>query len=75
MPVQRQCACFRIVNSSDMSTLRGSKNYVWDTAKPLGQGATSLVYVGREKVRVLAIAFSQCPSGCMLTGNSWYFTC
>nr|QNL15296.1 serine/threonine-protein kinase TBK1 [Littorina littorea] len=32
-----------------MSTLRGSKNYVWDTAKPLGQGATSLVYIGREK--------------------------
>ncbi|KAK7499608.1 hypothetical protein BaRGS_00009260 [Batillaria attramentaria] len=32
-----------------MATLRGSKNYVWDTAKPLGQGATSLVYVGREK--------------------------
>lgn len=33
-----------------MSTLRGSKNYVWDTTKPLGQGATSMVYVGREKV-------------------------
>lgn len=32
-----------------MSSLRGSKNYVWDIAKPLGQGATSLVYIGREK--------------------------
>ncbi|XP_025106703.1 serine/threonine-protein kinase TBK1-like isoform X2 [Pomacea canaliculata] len=32
-----------------MATLRGSKNYVWDTAKCLGQGATSLVYIGREK--------------------------
>ncbi|XP_076448388.1 serine/threonine-protein kinase TBK1-like isoform X2 [Babylonia areolata] len=32
-----------------MATLRGSKNYVWDTNKPLGQGATSMVYVGREK--------------------------
>ena len=48
-------ACFRVVNSSDMATLRGSKNYVWDTAKPLGQGATSLVYIGREKVIIIII--------------------
>lgn len=41
---------FRILTGPEMSTLRGSKNYVWDTTKPLGQGATSMVYVGREKV-------------------------
>ena len=43
----------RLSNGPAMSTLRGSRNYVWDTKKLLGQGATSMVYVGREKVKLL----------------------
>lgn len=31
-------------------SLRGSTSYLWDVAKPLGQGATSMVYRGRNKV-------------------------
>ncbi|XP_053391289.1 serine/threonine-protein kinase TBK1-like, partial [Mercenaria mercenaria] len=30
-------------------SLRGSLSYLWDTTKPLGQGATSMVYKGRNK--------------------------
>uniref|UniRef100_A0A0B6ZXL2 Protein kinase domain-containing protein n=1 Tax=Arion vulgaris TaxID=1028688 RepID=A0A0B6ZXL2_9EUPU len=32
-----------------MATIRGSNTYVWDTSKLLGQGATSGVYMGRNK--------------------------
>ncbi|XP_060084411.1 serine/threonine-protein kinase TBK1-like [Ylistrum balloti] len=32
------------------STLRGSKHYMWDITKMLGQGATSKVYRGRNKI-------------------------
>ncbi|XP_052285627.1 serine/threonine-protein kinase TBK1-like isoform X1 [Dreissena polymorpha] len=32
-----------------MNTLRGSSHYLWDVSKPLGQGATSMVYKGRNK--------------------------
>ncbi|XP_033744503.1 serine/threonine-protein kinase TBK1-like [Pecten maximus] len=32
------------------STLRGSKHYMWDVTKMLGQGATSKVYRGRNKI-------------------------
>uniref|UniRef100_A0A2C9JUE3 Protein kinase domain-containing protein n=1 Tax=Biomphalaria glabrata TaxID=6526 RepID=A0A2C9JUE3_BIOGL len=32
-----------------MSTIRGSASFVWDTNKMLGQGATSTVYMGRNK--------------------------
>ncbi|BFZ10720.1 hypothetical protein BsWGS_13759 [Bradybaena similaris] len=32
-----------------MATIRGSNTYVWDTTKLLGQGATSAVYMGRNK--------------------------
>ena len=37
------------MNSGSMSTLRASANYLWDTAKALGHGATSMVYFGRER--------------------------
>lgn len=36
-------------NVGEMSTLKGSFNYLWDVTKPLGQGATSMVYRGRNK--------------------------
>ncbi|KAK3579329.1 hypothetical protein CHS0354_029615 [Potamilus streckersoni] len=32
-----------------MSALRGSFNFLWDITRPLGQGATSMVYKGRNK--------------------------
>ncbi|CAG5120800.1 unnamed protein product [Candidula unifasciata] len=32
-----------------MATIRGSNTYVWDTTRLLGQGATSAVYMGRNK--------------------------
>ncbi|OWF42806.1 serine/threonine-protein kinase TBK1-like [Mizuhopecten yessoensis] len=32
------------------STLRGSKHYMWEVTKMLGQGATSKVYRGRNKI-------------------------
>ncbi|XP_041348781.1 serine/threonine-protein kinase TBK1-like [Gigantopelta aegis] len=32
-----------------MAALRGSANYVWDITQVLGQGATSMVYSGRNK--------------------------
>ncbi|KAH9504990.1 hypothetical protein Btru_061346 [Bulinus truncatus] len=32
-----------------MGSIRGSNNFVWDTIKMLGQGATSTVYMGRNK--------------------------
>ncbi|XP_005093119.1 serine/threonine-protein kinase TBK1 [Aplysia californica] len=31
------------------TNVRGSPTFVWDTSKPLGQGATSMVYMGRNK--------------------------
>ena len=39
-----------VMNSGSMSTLCASANYLWDTAKALGHGATSMVYFGRERV-------------------------
>ena len=40
-----------------MSIFRGSENFLWDVTKPLGQGATSMVYKGRNKVTWKRIQF------------------
>ncbi|XP_046573963.1 serine/threonine-protein kinase TBK1-like [Haliotis rubra] len=42
--------------SSSSSALRGSMNFVWDLNRPLGQGATSMVYSGRNKRNGDAVA-------------------
>ncbi|XP_067685126.1 serine/threonine-protein kinase TBK1-like isoform X2 [Haliotis asinina] len=42
--------------SSSSSALRGSMNFVWDLSRPLGQGATSMVYSGRNKRNGDAVA-------------------
>ena len=33
-----------------MTSIRGSRSYIWDVNKLLGHGATSSVYMGRNKV-------------------------
>ncbi|XP_071084205.1 serine/threonine-protein kinase TBK1-like [Haliotis cracherodii] len=43
-------------SSSSSSVLRGSNNFVWDLSRPLGQGATSMVYSGRNKRTGEAVA-------------------